>query len=328
VNKQLIHGVHNLRPEHRSSVATIGSFDGVHKGHQAILTQVKAEAGRLNLPSVVMIFEPQPQEYFLKRQGILDEAPARLMRLREKVEALFAQGIDRVLCVPFNQALRRLSADQFVEQILIDGLGVKSLVIGDDFRFGCDRSGDYQMLKTAGAKFDFIVTDTCTVDMDSERISSTRIRAELEANHFQKAAQLLGKPYTITGRVVYGLQLGRQLGVPTANVLLKRYRAPISGVFAVEALVNGERIQGVANVGVRPTLGDRIKPVLEVHLLDWSGDIYGRQIAVEFIHKIRDEKKFNSLEALKSNIKQDMRVAREYFIAFKRLPLNREIKSQ
>jgi riboflavin kinase/FMN adenylyltransferase len=312
-NKRLIRGLHSLRPEHRGNVVTIGSFDGVHQGHQAILTQVKAEAARLNLPSVVMIFEPQPREFFLKQQGIVDEAPARLTRLREKVEALFEQGIDRVFCVPFNKALRSLTAQQFVQQILVDGLGVKSLVIGDDFHFGCDRSGDYSLLKKAGLEFGFAVTDTCTLTRDGERVSSTRIRAELEANHFDKAATLLGKPYAITGRVVHGLQLGRTLGVPTANVRLKRYRAPISGVFAVQAIVGGERINGVANVGVRPTLGDRIRPVLEVHLLDWSGDIYRQQIAVEFKHKIREEKKFDSLDELKSNIENDIAVARAFF---------------
>lgn len=311
-----IRGIHNLREWHRGSVATIGSFDGFHLGHRAIIEQVKERARHYSLPSVVMMFEPQPREYFSR-----DRAPARLMRLREKVDAIMATGIDRVFCLQFNRALRSLSAQQFVDHLLIRGLGVRCIVVGDDFRFGCDRKGDFSMLYLNGMYHGFEVLETHTVEMDAERISSTRIRRELEAGCFTQAERLLGRPYSISGRVVYGQRLGRQLGVPTANVNLHRYRAPLSGVFAVEVRMLGdgdekigdEKITGVANVGVRPTVGDLVKPVLEVHLLDWSGNIYGRRIAVEFCQKLRDEQKFANLDELVAHINSDVDVARNYF---------------
>lgn len=306
-----IRGLHNLREQHRGSVATIGSFDGFHLGHQAIIEQVRERSDHYSLPSVVMMFEPQPQEYF---SG--ERAPARLMRLREKVDALRAAGIDRVFCLQFNRSLRSLSAQQFVDQLLVQGVGVRCLVVGDDFRFGCDRKGDFSMLYLNGMYHGFEVLDTHTVEMDGERISSTRIRRELEAGCFVQAERLLGRPFSIAGRVVYGQRLGRQLGVPTANVNLYRYRAPLQGVFAVEVQVpgmQGEKIKGVANVGVRPTVGDLVKPVLEVHLLDWSGDIYGQRIVVEFLHKLRDEQKFSTLDKLVAHITADIAAARQYF---------------
>lgn len=303
-----VRGLHNLREEHRGCVATIGSFDGVHRGHQAIIAQINERAGHYGLPSVVMMFEPQPREYFSGEQ-----APARLMRLREKVDALLDAGVDRVVCLQFNRAMRSLTAQQFVDDLLIRGLGIKCLVIGDDFHFGCDRKGDFAMLEQVGAAHDFEVVATETLKADRERVSSTRIRAELEAGRFDSAAGLLGRPFRISGKVCYGQQLGSKLGVPTANVNLHRYRAPLSGVFAVEVLLNGDRIQGVANVGLRPTVGDLIKPVLEVHMLDWVGNIYGQRIAVEFKQKLRDEHKFTTLDELVININQDIKTARDYF---------------
>lgn len=305
-----IRGIHNLRHDDRGSVATIGSFDGFHLGHRAIIEQVKERASHYGLPSVVMMFEPQPQEYFSREQ-----APARLMRLREKVEALIAAGIDRVFCMQFNRSLRSLSAQQFVDRLLVEGVGVRCLVVGDDFHFGCDRKGDFSMLYLNGMYHGFEVLDTHTVEMDGERISSTRIRRELERGHFDQAQRLLGRPFSISGRVGYGQRLGGQLGVPTANVNLYRYRAPLQGVFAVHVRLGrqGEIVKGVANVGVRPTVGDLVKPVLEVHLLDWSGDIYGQRIAVEFCHKLREEQKFANLDALVAQINVDIRAARSYF---------------
>lgn len=301
--------MHNLRPMHHGSVVTIGSFDGVHLGHQAIIRQVIAKAAELKLPSVAVVFEPQPHEFF---SG--EKAPARLMRLREKALALYEAGIQRVCCLQFNQAMRSLSAEDFVQQILVDGLGVKCLIVGDDFRFGVDRSGDYDFLKRAGQSNGFEVCDTATYEVDGERVSSTRIRAELEQAHFDKAAQLLGKPYTISGHVGYGQQLGRTLGVPTANVHLHRYRSPLQGVFAVRVtLPDGRLCPGVANVGVRPTIGDNIKPILEVHLLDFSGSLYGELITVEFVHKLRDEQKFGSIDLLKAQIYADIEAAKAYF---------------
>ncbi len=300
-------GLHNLSSI-QGSVVTIGSFDGVHRGHQAILQQVKCKAEELGVPSAVIVFEPQPHEFF---SG--DKAPARLMRLREKALALFEAGIDRVVCLQFNASLRQLSAAEFIQQVLVKGLGVKYLVIGDDFRFGCDRSGDYQLLQQAGQANGFEVTDTHTYEIDGERVSSTRVRAELEAAHFDKAAELLGKPYTISGKVGFGQQLGRTLGVPTANVKLRRYRSPLQGVFAVKATVGEESWNGVANVGVRPTVDGDSKPILEVHLFDFAGDLYGSNMVVEFIHKLREEQKFDSIDLLKAQIYRDMDDAKAFF---------------
>lgn len=303
-----IRGIHNLRDAHRGSVATIGSFDGLHVGHRTIVEQVKERARYYRQPSVVMMFEPQPREYFSKEQ-----APARLMRMREKADALCEAGIDRVFCVQFNQALCELSAQEFIDQLLIEGLGIKCLVVGDDFRFGFDRTGDFKMLADQGKHYGFEVVETHTVSHEGERVSSTRIRRELDAANFTKAEQLLGKPFRISGRVVYGQQLGGQLGIPTANVNLHRYRAPLRGVFAVEVLLGNQRVKGVANVGVRPTVGDLIKPVLEVHMLDWNDDIYGQRIVVEFKYKLREEQKFTTLDDLVANIHDDIAAAREYF---------------
>lgn len=307
--RAFIRGLHNLRPAHRGCVATIGSFDGVHLGHQAILRQLVTLARQYQLPAVVIVFEPQPHEFF---SG--DKAPARLMRLREKIQALLAAGVERVLCVQFNQHLRSLSAEDFINQILIDGLGIKHLVVGDDFRFGCDRRGDFALLQAVGKERGFAVTDTCTLQIDGERVSSTRIRYLLELGDFARAEALLGKPYEINGRVVYGQQLGRKLGVPTANVQLRRYRSPLHGVFAVTVkFADGSLHQGVANVGVRPTVTGDKKPLLEVHLFDFSRMVYGAMIHVVFHHKLRDEKKFASLDELQGQLQIDIANAKAFF---------------
>jgi len=299
-----------LRPGRGGCVATIGSFDGVHLGHQAILQQLIDKSTEYKLPSVVMIFEPQPQEFFSGEQ-----APARLMRLREKVEAFLEAGVDQVFCLQFNRSLRSLSADDFIDQVLVSGLNIRCLVVGDDFRFGHDRSGNYELLTKAGNQNGFDVLDTHTLEYQGERISSTRIREALEQANFVLAEQLLGQPFCIAGRVVYGQCLGRELGIPTANVQLHRYRAPLSGVYVVEVLLNDARLPGVANVGVRPTVGDLIKPVLEVHLLDFDEQIYGQRIQVEFKAKVRDEAKFSSLEQMVEEIHKDITVARDFFLS-------------
>lgn len=305
-----IRGLHNLRPWHRGCVATIGSFDGVHLGHQAILRQLQQVAAAHQLPSVVIIFEPQPHEFFAG-----DKAPARLMRLREKVQDLLAAGVNRVLCLQFNERLRNLSAEAFVEQVLINGLGIKHLVVGDDFRFGCDRRGDFALLQTIGQQCGFGVTDTVTLEVAGERVSSTRIRQLLEQGDFAGAEQLLGKPYSINGRIAYGQQLGRKLGVPTANVHLRRYRSPLHGVFTVTVkFAEGNVHKGVANVGVRPTVTGDKKPLLEVHLFDFSRMAYGAMIDVTFHTKLRDEKKFNSLDELQTQLQTDIAQARQFFL--------------
>ena len=307
--REFIRGLHNLRPQHKGCVATIGSFDGVHLGHQAILKQLIQVARSLGVPAVAIVFEPQPHEFFAG-----DKAPARLMRMREKLDALWAAGIDKVLCLNFNETLRSLSAEQFIERVLVQGLAIKHLVVGDDFRFGCDRKGDYHLLQIKGNDFGFAVSDTHTLEMNGERVSSTRIRQLLEAGDFVGAEKLLGKPYSVFGRVVYGKQLGRQLGVPTANVNLCRYRSPLHGVFAVTVIfADGIKVQGVANIGVRPTVNGLKKPLLEVHLFNFSHSIYGEAIDVEFHHKLRNEKKFASLDELKAQLQNDIADAKAFF---------------
>lgn len=308
MQQEFIRGLHRLEQRHRGCVATIGSFDGVHLGHRVILQQVKTAAQALGVPSLVMVFEPQPHEFFSKEQ-----APARLTRLREKVKALFAEGIDRVLCLQFNSDLRALSAQDFVEQVLVQGLGVQHLVIGDDFRFGCDRRGDFSMLRESGAKFGFTVSDTATYELSGERVSSTRIRGLLENDQFDLVERLLGRPFSVSGRVVHGNQLGRNIGAPTANVGLGRYRSPVQGVYAVNVRLGEQMLSGAANVGVRPTLGGGQKPLLEVHIFDFADDIYGQCIEVIFRRKLRDEEKFESLEALTAQIQKDIAEGRKYF---------------
>ncbi|MWV16400.1 bifunctional riboflavin kinase/FAD synthetase [Pseudomonas sp. L-22-4S-12] len=306
---QLVRGLHNLLPLSQGCVATIGNFDGVHRGHQAILARLRERAIELGVPSCVVIFEPQPREFFGP-----DTAPARLTRLREKLELLAGQGVDRVLCLAFNRRLRELSAAEFVRQVLVDGLRVKHLEVGDDFRFGCDRSGDFAFLVQAGEQQGFSVEAALTVELDADRVSSTRVRQALQAGELELAERLLGRPFALTGRVLHGQKLARQLGTPTANVQLKRRQPPLRGVFLVIALVDGQRYRGVANIGQRPTVAGDGRPHLEVHLLDFAGDLYGRRLTVIFHHKLRDEQRFASLEALKAAIDADVAAARAYWL--------------
>jgi riboflavin kinase/FMN adenylyltransferase len=306
---ELIRGLHNLREKHRGCVATIGNFDGVHLGHCQVLKQVKEKAQELGLPSVVITFEPQPREFFAG-----DQAPPRLTRFSEKYRLLQAQGIDRHLCLTFNERLRAMNAEQFVDELLLRGLAVKHFVVGDDFRFGCDRSGDYNMLREAGQKHGFTVVNTHTFEMAGERISSSRVRTLLEKNDLDAAALLLGRRYTVSGRVLHGQKLGRQLGVPTANVRMHRYPCPLRGVYAVEVKQAGHegRLQGVCNVGLRPTVCGQ-QPVLETHLFDFNEEIYGQLITVEFKRFIREERKFDGIDSLKQQIFADIDDVRAFF---------------
>ena len=311
VEQEFIQGVRGIRPRHKGCVATIGSFDGVHLGHRAILARLKAVAQSLSLPCLVIVFEPQPYEFFSK-----EKAPARLMRLREKVTALLALGIDRVLCLKFDKALRHWSAERFVEQLLVEQLGVAHLEIGDDFRFGCDRAGNFALLQRMGRLHNFVVCDTQTFNVGDGRVSSTRVRQLLEQNNFEEAKTLLGQRFSVTGRVVYGKQLGRTIGVPTANIGLGRYRSPVQGVYAVRAEIVGRRgpaIQGVANVGVKPTVTGAKKPMLEVHLFEFDQQLYGQCLRVSFYQKLRSEKKFDSVDALTKQIQKDIAKAKEFF---------------
>ena len=306
---ELIRGLHNLRPRHRGCVATIGAFDGVHHGHRKVLQQLIDKGRELGLPTVVVVFEPLPREYFAPRQ-----APARLMSFREKFQAFRELGIDRVLRIRFTPTFREMGANEFIKRVFVDGLGVRYLVVGDDLRFGRNRGGDFQVLKLAGEKYGYGVEDTSTLLVGEDRVSSTRIREALEMADFDQAEALLGQPYSIAGRVIIGNQLGRQINVPTANLQLRRIRSVLSGVYAVEIEGLGERrLFGVANVGTRPTVGDLIEAILEVHIFDFNEDIYGKKIKVVFRKKIRDEKKFSSMDELKENITSDINYGRKYF---------------
>jgi riboflavin kinase/FMN adenylyltransferase len=305
---ELIRGLHNLRPRHIGSALTIGNFDGVHRGHQVILQQLKAAATRLAVPDTVVIFEPQPQEFFQRQQ-----APARIMHWRDKVDALAAAGVARVLCVSFDEHFRDLTAQAFIEKVLVAGLGCRHLVIGDDFRFGCDRRGDFALLQQAGAAYQFEVTPTQTVTHEQERVSSTWVRNALLQADFNTAQALLGRPFFVSGHVVHGDKLGRTLGVPTANIYPRRLVNPLRGIYAVSVDGLGSKpVYGVSSVGTRPTvngLDDRI----ETYLFDFNEDIYGRRIRVNFFHKIRDELKFSSLDELKAVMANDIRLAQDFF---------------
>lgn len=305
---QLIRGLHNLRPAHRGCVATIGNFDGVHLGHQAVLGQLSEKADELGLPTVAVIFEPQPQEFFAP-----DRAPPRLTRLREKAKALRRFAVDRVLCLPFNAALAAMPAAEFIRRLLVEGLGVRYLVVGDDFRFGAGREGDFAMLQEAGRRHGFHVTHMHSFLIDGERVSSTRVRSALAAGRLDEAQKLLGRPYRMCGRVAHGDKRGRTIGFPTANIFLHRIAAPLSGVYAIELFgLDDEPVTGVANLGTRPTV-DGLRTLLEVHLFDFSGDIYGRHVHVDFLHKIRDERRFPSFDELKLQIERDVAAARGFF---------------
>ena len=306
---ELIRGLHNLRPRHHGCVATIGAFDGVHLGHQVVIRHLLEKAAELDLPSVIIVFEPLPREYFSPLQ-----APARIMSFWEKCRALEALGVDRLLRIRFNEQFRTMSAQTFIDDIFVAGLGVRYVVLGDDFRFGADRQGDIAFIQEQGERYGYAAGPTPTFAIAGERVSSTRIREALENADFATAEALLGRPYSISGRVIYGRQLGRTIGTPTANLELRRLRAPLSGVYAVEVSGGGlEGACGVANVGVRPTVDDSIRANLEVHLLDREIELYGQHIEVTFRHKLREEQKFASLEELQTNIARDIDQTRAWF---------------
>lgn len=305
---ELIRGLHNLRPRHRGNVVTVGNFDGVHRGHQAILADLRARADALGVPALVMCFEPQPQEFFAG-----DQAPARLMTWREKVEALAEAGADRVLLVRFDARFRGYTAQGFIDELLVRDLGARHVLVGDDFRFGCDRSGDYSLLQRVGVEQGFTVGQMPTVTVAGARVSSTRLRAAVAAADFALATELAGRPFAVGGHVLHGDKLGRTLGLPTANLLMRRKVLPLRGVYAVEVEGLGpQALPGVANVGSRPTV-QGVQARCEAHLLNFSGDIYGRRIRVRFLKKLRDEQRFPSLDALKAAIEADVAAGHQYF---------------
>ena len=314
---QLIRGFHNLahRAElEKGCVLSIGNFDGVHLGHQNVLARLIDKSLALNLPSVVMIFEPQPREFFAQksRDFSQNQPPARLMRLRDKLKYLSEAGVDFVLCVRFCEKFAKLSAEEFITDLLVKQLKVRYLSVGDDFRFGAKRAGNYETLRNAGLKYRFAVEESHTHSLEAERISSSLIREALQADNLTLAEKLLGKPYSIAGRVAHGNKLGRTIGFPTANIMLNRLVTPIQGVYAVQVETKSGKFNGVANVGNRPTINGS-KPLLEVHIFDFNQAIYGEAIEVSFLHKIRNEIKFPSFEELKAQIKKDYEQAVKFF---------------
>jgi riboflavin kinase/FMN adenylyltransferase len=307
----LARGLGRLALPAEGCVATIGNFDGVHRGHRAVIESLAAQGRRLGLPVVVVLFEPQPREYFDPRQ-----APARLTRFREKLARLARLPVDGVLLLRFDRALAQSPPEDFIRAVLVDSLRVRHLVVGDDFRFGKARRGSFSMLQEAGAASapGFAVADTGSVLVDGERVSSTLIREALAAGDMAAAGQFLGRPYAIVGRVFQGARLGRQLGFPTANIALLRKKTPLQGVFAVTMTgVCGRPLPGVANVGARPTVDGRANVQLETHLFDFTGDLYGRLVEVHFHHKLREERRFADLQALRGQIEKDSGLAREFF---------------
>lgn len=305
---KIIRGFHNLPASSQGCVATIGNFDGAHLGHQAVLSQLAMKGDMLRLPAVVITFEPQPFEYFVP-----EKAPARLTRFREKVEALRAFSIQQLCVLRFNQALAQMSAEAFIQKLLVEGLNVRYLVVGDDFRFGRQRHGDFAMLQQAGKQYGFQVVNMHTFAIEHDRVSSTRIRDALRDGDLEMAEKLLGRPYRMSGRVAHGDKRGRQMGFPTANIHLHRCKIPLTGVFAVQLFgLDEEPVNGVANIGIRPTIGGN-KALLEVHLFDFNRDIYGEHVQVHFLHKIRDEQRFDGLDALIAQIEIDCDQAKAFF---------------
>jgi riboflavin kinase/FMN adenylyltransferase len=302
--------------ESRAACAlSIGNFDGVHRGHQALVTRMKQAAAELGLPTAVMTFEPHPREFFAQQSGNLSNAPARIANLRDKLESLSDAGIDRVIVEHFNASFARLSPLEFVEKILVEGLSVKWLIVGEDFRFGAKRAGDFQMLVEAGRQHGFHVEALPNVLNKGTRISSSAIRHALSMGDFKQAKDLLGHSYKISGRVIHGQKLGRQLGFPTLNLRIVHKRPALSGIFVVQVHGLADRpLPGVASLGVRPTVDDSGRVLLETHVLDYKQDAYGKLIRVEFLKKLRDEEKYSDLPALTQAIARDTEQARAYFM--------------
>jgi riboflavin kinase / FMN adenylyltransferase len=308
---RLIRGIPCLPIFPDGCVLTIGNFDGVHLGHKAVVEKLAERGRQMGLPVVIMIFEPQPLEFFLG-----DNAPSRLSRLREKAMRLEKLPVDDLIIVRFNKQLADSEPEAFIDQYLIQGINVKHLVIGDDFRFGKSRLGDFDLLKKIGEIKGFTVEDTGSLLIEDARVSSTLIRQALAVGNLAHAKALLGYDYALSGRVVHGDKRGRTMGYPTANIALLRKNAPVSGVFAVTMTgIDNQKIEGVANLGVRPTIDGRNKVVLEVHLFDFDQDLYGRYVTVHFKHKIRAECRFRSVDELKAQIVNDVAKAKAFFAA-------------
>ena len=304
---KIIRGIENLNNEFTQCVVTLGNFDGVHLGHQQLINHLIEQGKKLNLPTVVMLFEPQPLEFFSKQN-----APARLTSFKEKVQLIEKLGIDYIIAVPFTQTFANMSANAFIQDWLINKLSAKYIVIGDDFRFGHERKGDITFLQQYTHNNQFAVESMPTFVYDTLRVSSTAVREALFNSDFELARCLLGRDYAIQGRVVHGNALARQLGFPTANIHLNRKKPALQGVYFVKVknCCSNQYYHGIANIGIRPTIEVK-KAILEVNIFDFSGDIYGQYLDVTFVCKLRDEKKFDSLADLKQQISQDVCTAKQ-----------------
>jgi len=303
---ELVRGLHNISRRHRGCVLTVGNYDGVHLGHQQMIGVLKARAAELRCAATVLVFEPSSKEFIDP-----DGAPPRLTRWREKFLALAAQGVERLVTLRFDDCIRAMTPRSFVDALIVEKLGVRHMVVGDDFRYGSNAGGTIQSLRIAGAAHGFGVEQIEPFVFDGVRVSSTAVRERLELADYSGAARLLGHPYRMMGRVAPGRQLGRTLGFPTANLRLMRRKSPVWGILAVWVRgIAARPLPGVASLGTRPTVNG-IEPLLEVHVFDFSGDLYGRAIEVEFVAKLRDEVKFDSLDALVVQMKMDDAQARD-----------------
>jgi riboflavin kinase/FMN adenylyltransferase len=306
---KLIRGIINLPKDFQGCVATIGNFDGIHLGHRHLIERVTKKAAEKNLPSLLITFQPQPNEFFSKVP-----VPARLMLLREKLSILKTFNLDYVLCLRFSESLAKLTAENFIQQILVEHLKIAHIVVGDDFHFGVHRRGDIKLLQREGEKYGFGAENIDSCMMDGKRVSSSFVRHALESGDLKMAERLLGRPFGMSGYVVHGHKRGRMIGFPTANIYLHRQTVPVLGVYAVRVhgLTDGT-VYGVANVGTRPTVGGT-RSLLEVHMFEFSREIYGEHIYVEFVHKLRDEKKYDSFDLLKQQILLDAQNAKTYLL--------------
>lgn len=308
---QLIRGLSHLDLLAQGCVLTIGNFDGLHLGHQQVLDKLAEQARHLSLPSVALVFEPQPLEYFLG-----DHAPSRLTRVREKAIQFAKSPVDALLVLPFNSSVADIDAEQFISKILVEKLKVKHLVIGDDFHFGKARRGNFALLQSKGVEYGFSVENSPSFELNGLRISSTLIRDALGEGHLDLAKTLLGRDYSVCGRVAHGDKRGRQLGFPTANVEMLRKNIPLNGVFAVTLSgLDNNIYQGVANLGTRPTFDGQSRAVLETHLFDFQENIYGRYVEVHFKAKLRDEIRFANLTELQTQIQKDVATAKQFFMS-------------
>ncbi len=298
----------------RPCALTIGNFDGVHRGHRALLARVADAAARLGIDTAVMTFEPHPREYFAHLAGDETAAPRRIANLRDKLQSLAACGVDRVIVEHFNASFASQSAEHFIEDVLVKGLQVKWLIVGDDFRFGAKRAGDFAMLHEAGQRFGFEVVSLPTVMHDHGRISSSSVRDALQSGDFARAEELLGHAYAISGHVLHGRKLGRTIGFPTLNIRIAHKRPVVSGIFVVQVHgLSDQPLPAVASLGVRPTVEDNGRVLLEVHIFDFDRDCYGKLLRVEFLKKLRDEEKYDDLATLTHAIANDARAARDFF---------------